>query len=69
MCSIRSAISVSIAPTSAVDCCHRPASQTFTYTVVVKDADGDTPAGVRVRTDSGEHVVPTAIADLTYVSA
>ena len=27
------------------------------------------PEGVRVRTDSGEHVVPTAIAALTYVSA
>ena len=26
-----------------------------------------TPDGVRVRTDSGEHVVPTAIAALTYV--
>ncbi|MCA1812387.1 MAG: fibronectin type III domain-containing protein, partial [Halobacteriales archaeon] len=26
-----------------------PASQTFTYTVVVKDPDGDTPASVRVR--------------------
>jgi DtxR family Mn-dependent transcriptional regulator len=25
--------------------------------------------GVRVRTDAGEHVVPSAIADLTYVSA
>lgn len=28
-----------------------------------------TPDGVRVRTDSGEHLVPTAIAALTYVSA
>ena len=26
------------------------------------------PAGVRVRTESGDHLVPTAIADLTYVS-
>ena len=27
------------------------------------------PDGVRVRTDSGEHLVPPAIAALTYVSA